>query len=180
MNRSEAEKIFNAVGGKKKLIAWAKLNAANYGQLLSLLGRSVLQDGVDDAQHAAPTDPAIFAAQAQAALLGVITARSWPGVGDVANVDVNIRPGVSDGNSQTPSHGITNTTAPQALLPSKPDVAQHAVVVRKRSEPVVPGIGAAQALGEGGYGQRSATEMFYEHAATARPTWSPGRDWSGS
>jgi hypothetical protein len=116
MNRNDINEIFNAVDGKKKLIAWAKKSSANYAQLLSMLGRSVLQDGVSDAQHVSPVDDAAMRHTIEAALAGIITARKR---GDFnlttrtfeggPSVDVNT--GVSDADTHVANrpgidHGI--------------------------------------------------------------------------
>jgi hypothetical protein len=197
MNRNEAEKIFNAVGGKRKLIAWAKLNNANYAQLLSLIGRDALGDV--DVQHVSPVDDAAIRDTIGAAILGIVNSRAQfgdrpPAVvtmisDDGSRVASAANPG---GNIDTPQHvanrpGITSkeVAAPQALPTPEskptPDVPSRSSNAKpaQRSEPTILGINIT-ALEGGSSGQQSATELYLQSVGTARPSWSPPRSWSGS
>jgi hypothetical protein len=191
MNRDDLEAAYKRAGGRKGFLNWA---ATNTRQFFSTYGKDLLALGSLDPPKREP-DPQAgekFMAMVEQHLQGKRLQRELgidafgypiPGVATVA--------GAAHGDIPKTPHGIENPTAPQPLLKEpKSDVALPDVVTSKpdhrrdnkppqRVEPI-PGLGAAAALGEGAHGQRSATELFYEWSGHTRPTWSPGRDWSGS
>ena len=165
MNRNDIADIFEALGGKSGFIRWSKKSAKNLTQAYSMLGRSVLQDGVAD--HV-DDDPAIAEAKFRSlvtqTLDGIARNRERgvdalghpiPGVSDAGAAHVANRLGVPEhGNSNTAAHSIEETPARVPQLGSsakpRPDVAQHvAAVVRKPAQPSSNIVGLYNPNGDG-------------------------------
>jgi hypothetical protein len=174
MNKNEAEKIFNAVGGKRKLIAWAKLNSANYGQLLTMLGKSVLQDGVGDVPHA-EADPAELSALVMATMEGIINARKRGDVNTAstfeggASVDVNA--GVTKslhGIADTAAHGgMEESLIEQPLLTTTKKPA--AVVHKPARVESIPGLNAGALLDVNG--PSTSDDDLYGRSWSQQKAW---------
>jgi hypothetical protein len=187
MNRNDLQKHFDNLGGLKE---WARLAKKDVRTRLDFFSKVFPKlQGADVVQHREPDPQA--GEKFQAAFLqtvnGILAARKRgdlntttyksghqeSGVTIVvgaANTDVTNRPGVSEhGNPNTTPHGITNTTAPQALLHSKPDVVIPKPVVAAPLTPEEAKRRAMAPLPQSPRNGPSTTELFL----------SPPRNWSG-
>jgi hypothetical protein len=122
MTPNEIRELWNALGGIKGLIRFAKKDHRNLSQVYSMFGQKSVE-GAGDVQHAAPFDPIAAQAAIESAFMKAIAGQRRQ---KELGVDARGYPVVDDASGDRAisdtSHGITATSKPTPdSTPSKPD-----------------------------------------------------------